>query len=129
MFTLSDILLTNLTWNSVNWMIRQYIYTIQSVIIILVHPKWEIILMLVLNCSFFQYSDSYIRLTAPCIVIAFNLLCFIFGTVECRGSHRFSIRIKGSGLWSNRMDLWKVKSYSAHIAMKKHNSWKKFSKT
>ena len=25
--------------------------------------------------------------------------------VECRGSHRFSIGIKGSGLWSNRMGL------------------------
>ena len=26
-------------------------------------------------------------------------------TVECRGSHRFAIEIKGSGLWSNRTGL------------------------
>ena len=47
---------------------------------LLVHPKYEIIMVLS-NCPFFQYCDSNIGLfsIAPCKVIALKLCCLFFG--------------------------------------------------
>ena len=54
--------------------------TVESAKMILVQPKYEII-MVPSNQSFFQYCDSNIGLflISPCRVITLNPLCILFG--------------------------------------------------
>ena len=54
---------------------------------------------------------------------------FKFVTADYRGPYRFLCFIKGSGLWLNKMGLQKEKHSSEYLAVKKHNSGMKFSKT
>ena len=58
----------------------QICYEVQSAKILLLPPKYEII-MLSSNHSFSQYCDSNIGLfsIAPCKVITLNPLCILFG--------------------------------------------------
>ena len=59
-----------------------YCFNIQSAKILLLPPKYEII-MVPSNHSFFQYSDSNLGLfsIAPCKVITLNPLCILLVSV------------------------------------------------
>ena len=67
-------------WISYSWEYQLGFHYIQSAKILLLPPKYEII-MVPYNHSFFQYCDSNIRLFffTPCKVITLNPLCILFG--------------------------------------------------